>query len=114
MLRCILEQLWMRAISDATNHPPINLGLLVTHCKSFAFSRAQQFFLNTVKGSLFVYSAYCEQLISKHSGVARVNKGSHSFYLPPTGLSTSGMNHACQFLTHFTQLVITSSCISCA
>jgi len=33
----------------------------------------------------------------KRSGMARVNKGSHSFYLPPTRLSTSGMNHTCHY-----------------
>ena len=29
----------------------------------------------------------------KHTGMSHVNKGSHSFYLPPTHLSTSGMSH---------------------
>ena len=32
----------------------------------------------------------------KRSGVACVNKGSQ-FYLPPTRLSTSGMNHTCLY-----------------
>jgi len=32
----------------------------------------------------------------KRSGMARVNDGSQ-FYLPPTRLSTSGMNHACLY-----------------
>jgi len=32
----------------------------------------------------------------KRSGMARVNEGSQ-FYLPPTPLSTRGMNHTCLY-----------------
>jgi len=39
-----------------------------------------------------LFSAYCE--LSRRSGV---NEGSHSFYLPPTRLSTTGMSHTCLY-----------------
>jgi len=37
----------------------------------------------------YLYSAYYKLLISRHSGMAHVNEGSH------THLSTSAMNHTC-------------------
>jgi len=40
----------------------------------------------------YLYSACYELLISRRSGTAR---GITQLYLPPTRLSTSGMNHAC-------------------
>jgi len=40
---------------------------------------------------------YHQQLISKVLSVARVNEGVTQFYLPPTRLSTSGMNHTCLY-----------------
>jgi len=35
-------------------------------------------------------------ILIRHSGMARVNEGSQ-FYLPPTRLSTSDMNHTCLY-----------------
>jgi len=44
----------------------------------------------------YLYSAYYELLISRRSGMARVNERSQ-FYLLATHLSTSGMNHTCLY-----------------
>jgi len=41
---------------------------------------------------LSLFGAYYELLISRRSDMPRVNEGSQ-FYLSPTLLSTSGMNH---------------------
>ena len=66
--------------------------LLMSSCLLAFYSN----YLKVKVKETYLCSAYCELLGAQ--AMARVSAGSHSFYLPPTRLSTSGMNHACLYL----------------